>query len=1040
MAIGDEEYAPFTTEGAGAYTRPETKIPEPPGFWRNQFDTGIDITRGILGVGRAAQGIDEGVLSAIDPNSPATMRARRGMAATQAADEILRGWKSPYRQHEEAEGGPSWSNDKLGYARDLAVGILPWVPVAMATGVWGAVPTFMAASFGSQRADQKARIDNMTDEEKKQNSQYMSAIQSGMTDREAKDAIYQQTMDPRRLQTWQDMAPGIIGEGVGGGMGGLMTKAFMRTRADKIVQAGLDVANKTWMRRRASGFAAGASGGFAEGMGTDVSQQMSARSAGLGPETIDYGRSAETGLEYGTAFGALGMLLHRKPRVPSVGTDVEATAREMMRDHERPGVEGGYDWGHTTDLPPPGGRGGPEWPPGPLPDPGVGYPAGSDPTEPGPYEFPEIEPYDPRFGGGYPGTEAEVGPEPLQGGATHPYPPPFTSPQPKRYRGRDPKKRAEYREDLRQWQEAKARHGMLGERSLEDIGAAPGQPATYWIGTPEEINLPSWSPQAPSADPEQQVWGNYAPVDERALVTPHKDAFETGGTSMSSFAIDEDGAIYLLPDGHADHVDRLREARALPDLGFSDPRQLLHGPSGKPFVHITSYMFGRGGLSVGVERSDGISKAQAAVIRKLKNTVGRIRRERGEKWGSFNEEVTSAEIPYRGAPPVGGWDEDVRPSDQPTAKPEGPPVPGKPFEGPPVVTPEAPAELQALDYEAPDIYDLGTSFPSEPHEVPAPLNDRKAIERQLANKSPQTRGYMAAQLLDMLRQRIKPTLEAFPGAKAMFGPLYNRIENHLLNVSPTTTIASIRGRDTREIPGTGVMDADDRTKVQAFIDTIPEDQRAAEGEWLEKAALATNNRVRTAMLPPHLQTTAPWDVVELIWAHPGEIGAMMQGKKFVPEPTRYYTGEPPKGEKVPPWMEPEAEAGTGPQATEETRTEETEDYYGLIPETEAKVPFYPKRKEAGEEPQRTKAGRLPSEILTASRDLKKSKYAGLEALKDRIAGIKARRERIEGLSKSNPRERPDQRAQPAGRANGTADTGRFAAPAGSTSWETRCTT
>src|SRR6187402_3148742 len=146
----NERFAEFNPLlGPGPRNQPEA-VPER--SWGEALvDPVIGLGRGAVGAVKQAYGVGEAVASAIDLRGPAATTARKNIDTLSDIDAWMKSGQSQQNQAMEAAGGPSFRTDPGKYAVNVLTGMAPYVPLAMATGGWGAIPAFGALGFGQVR-------------------------------------------------------------------------------------------------------------------------------------------------------------------------------------------------------------------------------------------------------------------------------------------------------------------------------------------------------------------------------------------------------------------------------------------------------------------------------------------------------------------------------------------------------------------------------------------------------------------------------------------------------------------------------------------------------------------------------------------------------------------------------------------------------------------------------------------------------------------------------------------------------------------------
>ena len=316
-------------------------------------DVALDTTRGVVGIARDVGGLRE--LGAVSPEQK--QQARADMDEMGKIDYWLRRGKSEAGRYRDEHPGAKTLVDQ---GQDLLTGILPYAPLA-ATGP--ASPfLFGSLALGHQRVELRDRLRDMSDEELAQVPDYVNARQGGKSHQEAIDAMYEAGTDPTKLETWKNAAPAVIGNVIGGGAIGLMTKGAMRTLSGTITDRVLSNVNQgagvgNWAGRKAIGGATGAVGGAAMGGGGTYTRQATEQAAGIRPQGVDMGDVWHEGATTGAIFGAIGAATHGRQTAPPIGTDTVTVARMQEAGYGGPGGRAiGPVQPHISGRPGMGGR------------------------------------------------------------------------------------------------------------------------------------------------------------------------------------------------------------------------------------------------------------------------------------------------------------------------------------------------------------------------------------------------------------------------------------------------------------------------------------------------------------------------------------------------------------------------------------------------------------------------------------------------------------------------------------------------------------
>lgn len=364
MAEPEEKWAEVNPLIAGtAAEAPATPAP-PRGWVRAGADTLIDFGRGVTGMAKQAAGLQEAAATAIDTRSPLAQQTRANMDTWSDVDTVLQGLQSPARREAERTGGYSFSTDPGKYIVQTATGMLPYVPLA-AAGPMAAIP-FAAMGFGQTRSDLRESLRNAPVEEMRKNPQWVDLVDSGMSDEDARERIYLDATDPRKVQTYLDAAPNVVGQGVTGGVGGAFMKGLTHAATRKItgeiatnaVQRAEELARRNFVTRRIAGAGIGAGAGAIAGGGQEISRQLAETSAGQQREGLDWSKVGDASSEMAAVFGTMGTVfgINRgkyappKAKAPSIGTDVEAAA--LAAEYGAPGKRARPPRKPTTEMEP----------------------------------------------------------------------------------------------------------------------------------------------------------------------------------------------------------------------------------------------------------------------------------------------------------------------------------------------------------------------------------------------------------------------------------------------------------------------------------------------------------------------------------------------------------------------------------------------------------------------------------------------------------------------------------------------------------------
>src|SRR5215470_99851 len=314
-----------------ATNAPETPAPRREGIGGYLRDVAIDIGKGGLGVVRDIGGLRE---AATTPG-PVQTQARADMDELARLNQWMERGKTPAGQYRTKHPEAKTTIDDI---TDVATGIVPYAPLA-ATGP--AAPfAFGALALGGQRVGARERLMDLTPDQLQAAATSIGIDTTNKSPEQLKEALYESGTDLTKLSTWGDVAPAVIGNIIGGGMLGQMTKGFMRTQAGTItdrILAGINEGPgvKNWLGRKAIGGVQGGIGGAAMGGGGAYTQQATDVAMGLKP-SIDYGKVKEEAVKQGLTFGVIGGLTHGKQTAPPIGTDVVTTARMRAAGYGEP--------------------------------------------------------------------------------------------------------------------------------------------------------------------------------------------------------------------------------------------------------------------------------------------------------------------------------------------------------------------------------------------------------------------------------------------------------------------------------------------------------------------------------------------------------------------------------------------------------------------------------------------------------------------------------------------------------------------------------
>src|SRR5580765_3823101 len=230
----EEKWADFNPLISGSNVAPG-ETPAPPRGWSGALmDTGIDLAKSVTGVGKQVAGLYEGAAGAIaGSRSPAARQALQNVDTYSDIGTVLEGLKTPRGQ--ELTRQPEGFRESPGkYMVNTAINMLPYVPLAIGTGGVGAAAGFGALGFGQVRSDLRENLRNASPEELAKNPQYVDLMNQGMTHQQAIDEIYLDATDPRKIQTYIDAAPNVIGQAATGGVGGSIVKGLTHGATRKI--------------------------------------------------------------------------------------------------------------------------------------------------------------------------------------------------------------------------------------------------------------------------------------------------------------------------------------------------------------------------------------------------------------------------------------------------------------------------------------------------------------------------------------------------------------------------------------------------------------------------------------------------------------------------------------------------------------------------------------------------------------------------------------------------------------------------------------
>lgn len=297
-------------------------------------DTALETGAGVVGMARGVAGLGDFVQTAISTRPPTAHPKMDALADIEAG---ILNQRSDNAKYIDAAGGPSFTREPGRYAAHVMTGVAPYVPLALLGPIGGAA-TAAGIAFGNEQAQDReaARSGDMS-----QNSQYLSLIQSGLTDEEARERLFQINSDPSNPDTYLRRAPAVIGQAAGFGAGVAFTKGLTRKISDELTDKIMAATTGGGARRAALiGAGTGAGTGAMMGAGTDYSRQASEVQMGL-RDRVDYGEVGGATVEPAALFGLLGGAGHGMRRLrelaakrrgetpaPPIGTDTLAVAKE----------------------------------------------------------------------------------------------------------------------------------------------------------------------------------------------------------------------------------------------------------------------------------------------------------------------------------------------------------------------------------------------------------------------------------------------------------------------------------------------------------------------------------------------------------------------------------------------------------------------------------------------------------------------------------------------------------------------------------------
>lgn len=316
--------------GLGGWAPAEAPPPPDRGIAGFMGDMLKETASAALSIPKGIVGIKESL--ATSPEAKA--KAREDIDTLNNLDWQLRQSRTDRAKYlDERSGGSEFSRGEIAGATGSTVaGILPYVPLGL-LGPWGAIP-MAGLAYGQHRADLRERIMNATPEEMANDSQYVSMVQNGMSDQEAREKLYETA-----ASDWKAAAPTVVGNAFGGGALGLMTKGFVRSEAGDMTDRILMNLGMSTRNRVAQAGARGLEGmtfGVAQGSGTALSQQMGEVTAGL-RQGVDTGEVLEHGASAGGVFGVMGAAHGAFRRIPPIGLDLESVTRMQQQGYGEPG-------------------------------------------------------------------------------------------------------------------------------------------------------------------------------------------------------------------------------------------------------------------------------------------------------------------------------------------------------------------------------------------------------------------------------------------------------------------------------------------------------------------------------------------------------------------------------------------------------------------------------------------------------------------------------------------------------------------------------
>jgi hypothetical protein len=256
---------------------------------------------------------------------------------------------------------------------------------------------------------------------------------------------------------------------------------------------------------------------------------------------------------------------------------------------------------------------------------------------------------------------------------------------------------------------------------------------------------------------------------------------------------------------------------------------------------------------------------------------------------------------------------------------------------------------------------------------PLDWRDKKAIETQLVNVSPTTRGQWADRLRRAHEAGRDVTLNDIPEiGRRMFGSNLERIEN-LLRHNPEETIASIQGKQVERVPGGDRLSKKSVDALTGLMEKTKGADHKLWGERIDKLATALKGRVPWNRLVDEMREAMDKhdirkEVVDAIVENPHHAADILRGREYQEPPREYRRkGETTRAGRVEVKEEPaegevtvegkEAGKGQGEASKEAARQVDTREGTWDGPDGEKDVRVFNEPPEVGPD------GRLHQRVL-----------------------------------------------------------------------------